>query len=123
MSNSTTYAPAEIGRRLTGELSRWSYSDGAIRRIYKTHSWKATLMAVNAIGHLCELAWHHPDLAVKFDQVEVALSSHDANGITNRDFALATKIEAFLDWRPASEDTPLEGTPSDPRHAYMRHEV
>lgn len=77
-------------------------------------------MAVNAIGHLCEVAWHHPELQVTYDAVSVALSTHDANGVTERDFALAAKIEDCLTWQPGAEAGALEGTPTDPRHAYLR---
>ncbi len=79
-------------------------------------------MAVNAVGHLAEVAWHHPELAVSYDSVEVALSSHDVNGITDRDFALAEKIELFLTWQPGAEGGPLEGTPADRAHAYLRYD-
>ena len=79
-------------------------------------------MVVNAIGHLAEAAWHHPDIALSWDRVEVALSTHDAGGISDRDFELARKIEDFIDWRPARDGGALEGTPDDPRFAYLSHD-
>ena len=94
-----TFTEDEITTRLFGELAHWTYSDGAIRRLYKTHGWKSTLMVVNAIGHLSEAAWHHPDMEVYYDRVCVALTTHDANGITERDFTLAevySADEAFV---------------------------
>ena len=57
------YSESEIAERLTKELPHWRYENGWIRRRYKTHSWKGTLMVINAVGHLAEAAWHHPDLA------------------------------------------------------------
>lgn len=117
-----TYDSRDIVEKLTAELPKWRYSEGALRRIFKTESWKGTLMAVNAIGHLCEVAWHHPELTVTFSQVEVALSSHDANGITDRDFALASKIEEVMGWRPGADNGPLAGTPAEPLHAYLHYD-
>ena len=76
-------------------------------------------MAVNAIGHLAELAWHHPDLRAIYPRVEVRLDTHDAGGVTDRDFELARKIESVLQWRPGREGGALEGTPDDPAHAYI----
>ena len=50
-------------------------------------------MVVNTVGHLSEAAWHHPDLRVSYAWVEVRLKTHSANGITDKDFSLAAKIE------------------------------
>jgi len=88
-----TYSDAEVNARLAAELPHWRLEGGFIRRVYRTHSWKGTLMAINAIGHLAEAAWHHPDLAASYSWVEVKLQNHAANGITDKDFALARKIE------------------------------
>lgn len=121
-SKARTYTDDEVTARLQRELPSWSYGAGALRRRYRTHGWKGTLMVVNAVGHLCEAAWHHPDLAVSFNSVEVSLWTHDAGGITNKDFALARKIEGVIAWQPAKEGGALEGTPSDPRHAYIKYD-
>ena len=111
----------EISTRLAG-LPRWHFERDALRRVFRTHGWKGSLMVVNAIGHLAEAAWHHPDIALSWDRVEVALSTHDAGGISDRDFELARTIEDFSDWRPARDGGALEGTPDDPRFAYLSHD-
>lgn len=87
------YSEEEIGRRLAAELPHWYYENGTIRRKYRTEGWKGTLMVVGAIGHLAEAAWHHPDLTVSYAFVIVKLTTHVAKGVTDRDFALARKIE------------------------------
>ncbi len=48
----------EIARRLSS-LPRWRRDGDFICRRFETHGWKGTLMAINAVGHLCEAAWHH----------------------------------------------------------------
>ncbi len=117
------YAPDEIAAKLAAELPRWRYEHGFIKRVYKTHGWKGTLMAVNAIGHLAEAAWHHPDLSVSYPSVEVRLQTHEAGGVTDRDFALARKIEDIVLWRPGREGGALEGPPeSDARFAYIKYD-
>lgn len=108
-----------VDRRLAGELPRWSRDGDAITRRYRTGGWKATLMVVATVGHLAEAAWHHPDLAVSYAAVAVRLTSHDAGGITERDLALARRIEDVVTWRPGDEPGPLAGTPDDPRFAYV----
>jgi 4a-hydroxytetrahydrobiopterin dehydratase len=108
-----TYDEAAVTARLAAELPQWRYENGWIRRRYKTHGWKGTLMVINAVGHLAEAAWHHPDIAASYAFVEVKLMNHAAKGITDKDFELARKIEDVVLWRPESgRTTGLEGTPN-----------
>ena len=95
-----TYTGAELERKLAA-LAGWRHEDGAIRRTYATDGWPTTLMLVNAIGFLAEAADHHPDLAVSWGRVTVALNTHSAGGITDKDFELAERIEALALWRPS----------------------
>jgi 4a-hydroxytetrahydrobiopterin dehydratase len=105
-----TYTDEEIRSRLA-ELPGWYLEGGSIRRLYKTDGWPTTLMLVNQIGFLAEAAWHHPDLSVSWAKVTVKLNTHSENGITDKDFELARKIEEVALWRPA-EGAALEGTPN-----------
>lgn len=117
------YAEAEIKARLERELPKWYFEDGWIRRKFKTEGWKGTLMVVNTVGHLAEAAWHHPDLTVSYAFVIVKLATHSAKGITDKDFALAKKIEEVVHWQPGKEDGPLEGTPNeDQRFRYIKYD-
>ncbi|MCJ2073628.1 4a-hydroxytetrahydrobiopterin dehydratase [Methylobacterium sp. J-030] len=113
---------AIVEARLKAELPAWRLEDGWIRRTYKTSGWKSTLMVINTVGHLAEAAWHHPDLTASYAWVEVRLMNHAAKGITDRDFALARKIEEVVSWQPGLEGQGLEGTPTDPRFAYIKYE-
>jgi 4a-hydroxytetrahydrobiopterin dehydratase len=117
-----TYSEKEIRERLARELPHWSYQDGEIQRKYETAGWKGTLMVVNTVGHLAEAAWHHPDLAVSYPAVVVKLTTHSAKGVTDKDFALAKKIEEVVQWQPAREAGALEGTPDDPRYRYLKYD-
>jgi 4a-hydroxytetrahydrobiopterin dehydratase len=117
------FSEEEIKERLQSELPAWYYEDGWIRRKYKTSGWKSTLMVVNTVGHLAEAAWHHPDLTVSYAFVTVKLMNHSAKGVTEKDFALARKIEDVVLWRPGSEEgSALEGTPDDPRFKYLKYD-
>jgi 4a-hydroxytetrahydrobiopterin dehydratase len=117
------YSQEEIAARLAAELPRWRFENGWIRRKYKTHSWKGTLMVINTVGHLAEAAWHHPDIAASYAFVEVKLMTHTAKGVTDKDFELARKIEEVVCWRPGLEGGALEGTPeTDQRFAYIKYD-
>jgi 4a-hydroxytetrahydrobiopterin dehydratase len=117
------YTDDEIATRLHGPLQHWYVEDGWLRRKYRTEGWKGTLMVVNAVGHLAEAAWHHPDLTVSYAFVIVKLKTHTAHGITDKDFALAAKIEEVIQWQPGLEGGPLEGTPADDqRFRYIKYD-
>lgn len=106
-----TYSEAEVEQRLAAGLPHWRFDDGWILRRYRTTGWKSTLMVVNAVGHLAEVAWHHPDIKASYDCVEVRLKNHAAKGITDKDFELARKIEDVVAWNPGGEVGPLAGPP------------
>jgi 4a-hydroxytetrahydrobiopterin dehydratase len=93
-------------------LAEWQLEDGWLRRKYNTEGWPVTLMLVNAIGFVCEAAQHHADLAVTWGKVWVKLKTHSAGGITDKDFAVARKIEDTVLWRPGPGG-PLEGPPAE----------
>jgi 4a-hydroxytetrahydrobiopterin dehydratase len=106
------YATEEIAPHLKEMgLDEWYLEDGWLRRKYNTDGWPTTLMLTNAIGYLCEAAYHHADLALSYAKIWVKLQTHSAGGITDKDFALARKIEDVVLWRPEAGG-PLEGTPN-----------
>jgi 4a-hydroxytetrahydrobiopterin dehydratase len=120
MTAEKTYSDGEITEFLARHLPGWTLDGGTIARTYRTGGWKATLMVVNTIGHLAEAAWHHPDIKLSYASVEVRLSTHSAGGITDKDFALAQKIEAVIQWQPGREGGALEGVPAgDEATAYI----
>jgi 4a-hydroxytetrahydrobiopterin dehydratase len=122
-SGRKTYSSEEVEARLKAELPHWYLEGGTIRRKYRTHGWKGTLMVINTIGHLAEAAWHHPDIVASYSSVEVRLNSHDVKGITDRDFELARKIEDVVHWQPGKAGGALEGTPQkDSRFAYIKYD-
>lgn len=117
------YTDQEIEAKLKDELPKWYLEDGWIRRKYKTSGWKGTLMVINTVGHLAEAGFHHPDITASYAFVIVKLKNHAAKGITDKDFALAEKVESVVMWQPGSEEgSPLEGTPDDPRFKYIKYD-
>ncbi len=121
-SAKTIFDNDAIAQQLAERLPKWHYEDGFICRTYRTAGWKGTLMVINAVGHLCEAAWHHPDIVASYPSVVVKLMTHDIGGITEKDFALAEKIEEVVQWRPGIEGGALQGTPDDPRFAYVKYD-
>lgn len=123
MSTEKSYDEETVKRKLETSLPAWRYEGGWIVRQFRTSGWKASLMVANAIGHLAEAAWHHPDLLVSYSSVTVRLMTHSAAGITDKDLELARKIEDWIGWQPGKESSVLEGTPNaDPRFQYIKYE-
>ena len=103
------YTEAEIPAKLAEHgLDTWKLEEGWLRRKFNTEGWPVTLMLVNAVGYLCEAAQHHADLAVTYAKLWVKLKTHSHGGITDKDFALAQKIDEVVLWRPPAGG-PLEG--------------
>lgn len=75
-------------------LSGWIYENGAIKKVFKTQHFPATMGFVTAIGGFCQKRNHHPDyILMKFKEVEVSFSTHSAGGITQNDIDIAEDIE------------------------------
>jgi 4a-hydroxytetrahydrobiopterin dehydratase len=87
-------ADAEIAAALAA-LPDWSRDGDEIVKTFECASFPAAIAFVVQIGFLAEKADHHPDLDVRWRKVKVALSTHSAGGLTNRDFDLAAEIEAL----------------------------
>ncbi len=81
-------------RRRLATLKGWIRVEKAIQRQYTFPDFKAAMFFVNVVAGLAEKAGHHPDLTVTYNRVTVSLSTHDAGGITGKDFELARRIEA-----------------------------
>lgn len=85
----------EIDSRLA-QMNDWVVKRGEITRTYKLASFPFAIEFVRRIGDLAEAAGHHPDIDIRYDKVKISLSTHDENGITDKDFALAAQIDALL---------------------------
>lgn len=103
--------PAITAKLAEFGLEHWYFEDGWIKRKYTTENWPTTLSLIGAIGFLAEAAWHHPDLAVTWGKLWVKLRTHAVGGITDRDFALARRIEDVVLWKPVAGG-PFEQNPN-----------
>jgi 4a-hydroxytetrahydrobiopterin dehydratase len=84
-----------VSRRLAG-LKGWKLAGNAIQKQYTFANFKEAMFFVNAVAGVAEKAGHHPDISVTYNRVTLSLSTHDAGGITAKDFDLARRIEAVV---------------------------
>jgi 4a-hydroxytetrahydrobiopterin dehydratase len=84
------------GQQISDErLDGWAYLLGGLQTRIRTPDFVTGLAVVTAIGAAAEAANHHPDVDLRFSHVDVRLTSHDANGVTSRDVALARAVTAI----------------------------
>jgi len=74
----------------------WIEQDKALHREIKTPDFMTAFNIVSRIVAPAESMNHHPDLAFGWGYVRITLSTHDAGGITEKDRALATRIDEAL---------------------------
>jgi 4a-hydroxytetrahydrobiopterin dehydratase len=86
----------EAQSRLVG-LSGWKIEVGELVRTFTFKDFVASLHFVNQVGELAEKAGHHPDIEIRYNRVRLALSTHDAGGLTQKDFDLAAQAQKLAD--------------------------
>jgi 4a-hydroxytetrahydrobiopterin dehydratase len=70
----------------------WERTGSEITRTYRFKDFGEALAFVNRVGDLAERAGHHPDIDIRYNAVKLTLSTHDAGGLTSKDFELARAI-------------------------------
>ena len=88
----TKLTPAQIKTALA-TVPHWKKQGAAITRTFQLKDFVAALRFVNRVAKLAEAAQHHPDIGIRWNKVTLSLSSHDAGGLTEKDFELAGKFD------------------------------
>jgi 4a-hydroxytetrahydrobiopterin dehydratase len=80
-----------------GALAGWTYDAPAkaIRRSLKFADFSQAFGFMTQVALAAEKADHHPDWSNSWNRVDIALSTHDQGGVTEKDFALAAAIDGF----------------------------
>ena len=86
----------EINERLAG-LRGWSKGENWIEKKYQFKNFLRAMFFVNAVAYVAESVNHHPDIIIHYNEVTLRNWTHVANAVTERDFSLAEKIDAFVD--------------------------
>ncbi len=86
----------EIQQRLQTQIHDWSLRDGKLYRHIQFPDFATAFGFMTQIAFVAERMNHHPEWLNVYSRVEIWLSSHDVGGISERDFALAARINAVL---------------------------
>ena len=86
----------EIEKKLE-QLDGWEYVDGAIETSFEFENFKEAFSVMTRIAFECEAQGHHPDWSNVYNTLNIRLNTHDANGVTEKDFDLARTIEDIIE--------------------------
>jgi len=75
----------------------WTQHAKTITRTYKFDGFLKSVMFVDQIAKRAQKLDHHPDIDIRFDQVTLVLTTHDAGGLTEKDFTLAEQCDEEFD--------------------------
>ena len=73
-------------------LEDWTVEGKKLQRTFKFKDFVEAIAFINKIVEPAEAAAHHPDLEISYNKVNVTLTTHDASGLTSKDFDLAQAI-------------------------------
>ncbi|MEM6264133.1 MAG: 4a-hydroxytetrahydrobiopterin dehydratase [Bacteroidota bacterium] len=77
-------------------LSGWTFDTDGIKKSFEFTNFVQAMGFISQLAIVAEKADHHPELFNVYNKVDVRLSTHDAGGLTDKDFSLARQIEALI---------------------------
>ena len=86
------YSNKEIEEALK-KVPTWSLVEGSIQRKFKFKDFSEALSFIVRVGLLAEKQGHHPEIFNIYNNVTLSLDTHDAGGITEKDFLLAAAVD------------------------------
>lgn len=87
--------PDQIEQRMT-EFPDWSVTGQKIQRTFAFDDFTGSMEFVNRVANLAERLQHHPDIMIRYAKVTLTLTTHDASGITEKDFVFAREIDSLI---------------------------
>jgi 4a-hydroxytetrahydrobiopterin dehydratase len=89
------FSAAEVASHLSA-LPAWKIEAGDLAQTFQFEDFRAAMRFVNSVADLAEEAGHHPDIDIRYNRVRLGLETHDAGGLTAKDFDLAALIDNLL---------------------------
>jgi 4a-hydroxytetrahydrobiopterin dehydratase len=88
-----TLSPDQITDKLKS-LPGWEYKGNAIVKLFRFKEFMDGIEFVGRVAEIAEAADHHPDITINYTRVTFSCSTHSDGGVTEKDFKLASNIEA-----------------------------
>ncbi len=74
-------------------LKDWKFIDNSIEKKYTFKNFQEAISFMVRVSFICESKNHHPEWTNVYNKLVIKLSTHDAGGVTDKDFDLAGEIE------------------------------
>lgn len=88
------YTESEILAKLQG-FPTWQLESGSLSKTFLFKDFSEAFAFMSRVALVAEALNHHPDWSNGYNRVSIRLSTHDAGGITDLDFAFVAKLERF----------------------------
>jgi 4a-hydroxytetrahydrobiopterin dehydratase len=91
--------PALSAKEVASHRTRvpaWKVENGELVRTFQFEDFRGSMRFVNQVADLAEAAAHHPDIDIRYNRVRLALVTHDAGGLTAKDFDLAALADKLV---------------------------
>lgn len=84
---------------LLKKLPEWDHEEEekSIVRVFEFDEFMEGIDFVDAVAEISEESEHHPDIDIRWVNITVRLTTHDAGGLTDSDFEVARKIDTLVD--------------------------
>ncbi|MEJ2585161.1 MAG: 4a-hydroxytetrahydrobiopterin dehydratase [Robiginitalea sp.] len=86
---------SEIEKRLQ-QLEGWEFNENALETTFEFQNFREAFTLMTRIAFECEALNHHPEWTNVYNQLHIRLSTHDAGGVTEKDFKLARLVEDLV---------------------------
>ena len=93
-------SPDRVNENLAS-LPQWSLNGDMLQRTFRFDDFNGAIAFVNRLRDLAEGMQHHPDIMIRYNKVTLALTTHDAGGLTEKDFEFARATDGCL---PAAKE-------------------
>jgi len=96
------FTDEQILEELSQGAPEWSALGDSITRAYQFADFLESMAFVNEVAEAAEAAAHHPDILIRWNKVSLTLSTHDAGGVTEKDFEMAKCTDAIANRYPSA---------------------
>lgn len=90
------FSEQEVVRFLNENIKEWTFEKNTITRDFKFKTFVEAFSFMTAVALEAEKLDHHPDWSNSYNKVSIALTNHEAKGVTQVDFNLAGKIDRIF---------------------------
>lgn len=84
---------AEASKEKLSQLISWEYKENAIEKKFVFKNFPEAMSFMVRVAFLCENKNHHPEWTNVYNKLTIRFSTHDAGGVTDKDFAIAGEID------------------------------